>query len=101
MSDCKTKCYLYFSKLKYAYITISLVLYSAMLFSLKLSHEDVTLGNESIKMNTELNRDAHMVTSLVVQWLNVHLPVQETQVPSLVWEDLTCLGATKPTSHNY
>ena len=27
--------------------------------------------------------------------------MQETQVQSLVWEDLTCCGATKPVRHNY
>ena len=27
------------------------------------------------------------------------LPMLGTQVPSLVWEDPTCLGATKPVSH--
>ena len=40
-------------------------------------------------------------TSLVAQWMGVHLPVQGTQVWSLVWEDPTCWGATKPTHHNY
>ena len=34
-------------------------------------------------------------TSLVVQWLRIHLPMQGTRVLSLVWEDPTCLGATK------
>lgn len=48
---------------------VSLVLYAAILFSLQSPHEDVTLGNEPIEMNTELSRDAHMVASLVVQWL--------------------------------
>ena len=27
--------------------------------------------------------------------------MQETRVPSLVWEDSTCRGATKPLCHNY
>ena len=40
-------------------------------------------------------------TSLVAQWLRIHLPMQGTQVQSLVWEDPTCCGATKPMSHNY
>ena len=40
-------------------------------------------------------------TSLVVQWLRIHLPVQGTQEPSLVWEDSTRQGATKPMNHNY
>ena len=38
--------------------------------------------------------------SLVVQGLRIHLPMQRTWVPSLVWEDPTSLGATKPVPHN-
>ena len=34
-------------------------------------------------------------TSLVAQWIGICLPMQETQVLSLVWEDSTCYGATK------
>ena len=37
-----------------------------------------------------------MRTSLVVQWLRIHTPVQGTGVRSLIWEDSTCLRATKP-----
>ena len=40
-------------------------------------------------------------TSLVVQWLRIRLPMQGTQVRSLVQEDPTCRGATKPMRHNY
>ena len=40
-------------------------------------------------------------TSLVVQWLRIHLPMQGTRVQALVWEDPTCRGATKPVRHNY
>ena len=40
-------------------------------------------------------------TSLVVQWLRIHLPMQGTQVQLLVWEDPTHHGATKPVLHNY
>ena len=40
-------------------------------------------------------------TSLVVQWLRVHLPMQGTQVPSLAWEGSTCLGAKKPMCHSH
>ena len=40
-------------------------------------------------------------TSLMVQWLRIHLPMQGTQVRALVWEDSTCCGATKPMCHNY
>ena len=37
-------------------------------------------------------------TSLVAQWLSVYLLMQETGVPPLIWEDSTCLGATRPTT---
>ena len=52
-------------------------------------------------------------TSLVVQWLRIRLPVQETWLWALVREDPTCCGAPEPvcpsywacalepTSHNY
>ena len=38
---------------------------------------------------------------LVVQWLKVCLPMQRTQVQSLVQEDPTSHRATKPLHHNY
>ena len=40
-------------------------------------------------------------TSLVAQWLRIHLPMQGTQVRALVREEPTCHGATKPVRHNY
>ena len=40
-------------------------------------------------------------TSLVVQWMRICLPVQGTLVWSLVREDFTYHGATKPVRHNY
>ena len=40
-------------------------------------------------------------TSLVEQWLRIHLPMQGTRVRFLVWEDLTCCRATKLVRHNY
>ena len=39
--------------------------------------------------------------SLVVQWLRIHLAMQETRVQSLVQEDSTSCKATKPMHHNY
>ena len=39
--------------------------------------------------------------SLVGQWLRIRLPMQGTRVRSLVREDPTCHGATKPMRHNY
>ena len=40
-------------------------------------------------------------TSVVAQWLRIHLPIQGTQVQALVQEDPTYCGATKPVYHNY
>ena len=42
-----------------------------------------------------------MGTSLVVQWLRILLPMQGARVQSLVQEDPTCCGTTKPVCHNY
>ena len=39
--------------------------------------------------------------SLMALWLRSYLAVQGTQVQSLIWEDSTCHGATKPEHHNY
>ena len=39
--------------------------------------------------------------SLVVQWLRICLSMQGTLVWSLLKENSTCLGATKPMCHNY
>ena len=46
-------------------------------------------------------KDSISGTSLVVKWLRIRLPMQGTWVQSLVWEDPTCHGATKPMCHNY
>ena len=40
-------------------------------------------------------------TSLVAQWLRIRLPMQGTRIRSLVREDPTCCGATKPKHQNY
>ena len=40
-------------------------------------------------------------TSLVAQWLRIRLPMQGTRIRSLLREDPTCHGATKPMRHNY
>ena len=39
--------------------------------------------------------------ALVAQWLRIHLPMQETQVQSLVWVDPTCREETKLVCYNY
>ena len=46
-------------------------------------------------------RQLYHGTPLVAQWLRIHLPMQGTWVRSLVWEEPTCHGATKPVHHNY
>ena len=38
--------------------------------------------------------------SLVVQWLRILLPMQGTQVRSLIWKDPTRCGAAKPTHYD-
>ena len=40
-------------------------------------------------------------TSLVAQSLRIQLPMQGTRVQTMVREDPTCCGATKPVRHNY
>ena len=39
-------------------------------------------------------------TALVAQWIRIHLPMQGTQVRSLVWDDSTCCGTTTPEGRN-
>ena len=39
--------------------------------------------------------------SLAVQWLGIHIAVQDIPVWSLVWEDPTWCKATKSMCHNY
>ena len=43
----------------------------------------------------------HLGASLVVRWLWICLTLQGTPVQSLIREDATCHGATKPMSRNY
>ena len=47
------------------------------------------------------NSKKYCGASLVVQWFRVLLPMQATQVQTMVWEDPTCCRATKPGHHNY
>ena len=42
----------------------------------------------------------HCWASLMAQWLQILLPMQETWVWSPVWEDHTCHKATKPVCHS-
>ena len=45
-------------------------------------------------------KNSYWRASLVAQWIRIYLPMQGTQVRSLVQEDPTCCGATKPVRHN-
>ena len=40
-------------------------------------------------------------TSLVAEWIQIHLPKQRTQVQPLVQEDSTSRRATKPMHQNH
>ena len=55
----------------------------------------VTAASNSLPLKS------HLGTSLVVQKLRIHLPMQGTQVWFLIQEDPTCCRATKPVHHNY
>ena len=39
--------------------------------------------------------------SLMLQGLRTHLPIQDTWVQSLIWDDPLCPGAAKPLNHNH
>ena len=58
-----------------------------------LSHHflDSRLSGASLRINF-----GQEMQSLLMQWMGTHLPMQGTQVPSLVQEDFT---ATKPVHH--
>ena len=58
------------------------------------------VNNENIQQLIHLNIKK-TGTSLVAQWLRIHLPMQGTRVQALVLEDPTFRGATKPVQHNY
>ena len=70
---------------------------------IKLPYDPATpfLGIYMENMKTLIQKDTLLGASLVVQWLRICLPMQETQVRALVWEVPTCCGTTKPVHHNY
>ena len=67
---------------------------------LQWDYQDITGSGTELLLAIWL-RMCGVGTSLVAQWLRIHLPMQGTRVRALVWEDPTCRGATKPTRHNY
>ena len=46
-------------------------------------------------------RQKNSGTALVEQCLRIYVPMQGTQVRSLLREDPTCRGLSKPVRHNY
>ena len=56
-----------------------------------LSHASLLRGCE--------NADSE--ASLEIHWWRIHLPTQETRVQSLIWEDPTCRGTTRPEHPKY
>ena len=60
---------------------------------------DKCLVSRTYKEILQLNKKTG--TSLVAQWLRIHLPMQGTRVWALVREDPTRRRATKPMCHNY
>ena len=57
--------------------------------------------NSIVRKQTTQFKNGQKGTSLVAQWLRIHLPMWGTWVRALVQEDPTCCGATKPVRHNY
>ena len=73
-------------------------LYSLRFFLRKLLY-GVLPTNKGI--NQEKQKHGLLGAFLVVQCLRIHFVRQGTLVQSLVQEDSTCPGATKPVCHNY
>ena len=55
---------------------------------------------EKIPVTDLVSKQTHG-DSLVVQCLRIHLAILGTRDRSLLWDDLTCLGATKTVCRNY
>ena len=73
-------------------------LYSLRFFLRKLLY-GVLPTDKGIKQ--EKQKHGLLGAFLVVQCLGIHLVRQGTLIQSLVQEDFTCPGATKPVCHNY
>ena len=68
-----------------------------------LFHESMAFYNLSLWLDSLpwFIHKRNLRDSLVAQWFRIRLPMQDTRVRALVWEDPTCRGATKPVRHNY
>ena len=59
------------------------------------------IWKQPVSIKRCMNKEDVVWTSPVVQQLRIRLPMQQTWVQSVVWEDSTCLEATKSMRHNY
>ena len=66
----------------------------------KKAHTKRDLSSILRNLNCTGGKNNGWRTSLVVEWLGILLPMQVTQVWSLVWEDPMCHGAAKPVHRN-
>ena len=65
-----------------------------------------TWGSQSGRTKCFDDRDGTRISRYLqlpwgLEWERTCPPKQETRVPSLIWEDPTCLRATKAVSHKY
>ena len=75
--------------------------YTLLKAILEKEEEERKCGGVSEKWKNRSKTHTKMWASLVVQCLTICLPMQGTGLRSLVWEDPTCLWATKSIGHNY
>lgn len=61
-------------------------------------HREHTVSNN---LKITLAKRTGVRTSLEIQWLRIRLPVQGTQVRSLVWEGPAHRRAAKPEHHRF
>ena len=73
---------------------------SSLLINHIIPHSKCCFASELSLSNQNIRDQDIWGTSLVAQCLRIHLPMQGTQVRSLVREDPTCCGAAKPMRHN-
>ena len=71
-----------------------------MLTRSKIKDRGLRLGKKR-QWLTLWNQRKTMWPFLMIQWFSVCLPMQGTQVQTLVREDSTCQESTKPVRHNY
>ena len=58
-------------------------------------------GETALKVSSVRNSKCHKSDFPGGSVVKICLPVQETRIQPLVWEDPTCHGATKCVRHNY